>query len=87
LPPDDVLRLRVKAEIRKRLRGLRKTTPSAACAERSGRIVDHLGGLEPICAAHTVALFWPIEEKHEVDRREPSGASRERRVPDGARVR
>jgi 5-formyltetrahydrofolate cyclo-ligase len=80
LPPDDVLRLRVKAEIRKRLRGLRKTTPSSACAERSTRIVEHLAGLEPIRVARTVALFWPIEEKHEVDLRPLDASLRARAV-------
>jgi len=69
LPPEDELRVRVKAEIRKRLRGLRKTTPSAACAERSASIVQQLTDLEPMRAARRVALFWPIEDKHEVDLR------------------
>jgi 5-formyltetrahydrofolate cyclo-ligase len=69
LPPDDVLRRRVKAEIRKRLRGLRKTTPSSACAERSASIVLCLEGLEVIRSAKRVALFWPIAERHEVDLR------------------
>jgi 5-formyltetrahydrofolate cyclo-ligase len=69
LPPDDVLRMRVKVEIRKRLRGLRKTTPLAACAERSTQIVEHLDAHPGFRAAKTVALFWPIEERHEVDLR------------------
>jgi 5-formyltetrahydrofolate cyclo-ligase len=61
--------MRVKVEIRKRLRGLRKTTPLSACAERSSRIVDHLDALPAFRAAKAVALFWPIEERHEVDLR------------------
>lgn len=69
LPPDDVIRQRVKTAIRKRLRGLRKTTPVAACAERSARIVENLDGLAALRGARTVALFWPIEERHEVDLR------------------
>ena len=69
LPPEDVLRVRVKGEIRKRLRGLRKTTPAAACAERSARIVLRLSDLDPVRVARSVALFWPIEDKHEVDLR------------------
>jgi 5-formyltetrahydrofolate cyclo-ligase len=69
LPPEDLLRMRVKVEIRKRLRGLRKTTPLSACAERSSRIVEHLDALPAFRDAKTVALFWPIEERHEVDLR------------------
>jgi 5-formyltetrahydrofolate cyclo-ligase len=61
--------MRVKVEIRKRLRGLRKTTPLSACAERSSRIVDHLDALPAFRAAKAVSLFWPIEERHEVDLR------------------
>jgi len=69
LADDEVLRLRVKSEIRKRLRGLRKTTPAAACAARSAKIVANLEGLEIVHAALSVALFWPIEDRHEVDLR------------------
>jgi 5-formyltetrahydrofolate cyclo-ligase len=61
--------MRVKVEIRKRLRGLRKTTPQAACAERSAKIVEHLDTHPGFRAGKTVALFWPIEERHEVDLR------------------
>lgn len=64
-----VLRQRVKAELRKRMRGLRKALPASACAQRSARIVERLAGLEPIVRAKTVALFWPIEARHEVDLR------------------
>ncbi|HEY8038673.1 MAG TPA: 5-formyltetrahydrofolate cyclo-ligase [Polyangiaceae bacterium] len=66
---EDVLRRRVKAELRKRMRGLRKALPPSACAERSARIVERLLGLEPIARAGAIALFWPIEERHEVDLR------------------
>lgn len=69
LPPDDVLRRRVKVEIRKRLRGLRSTTPSSACADRSARLVERLEALPAVCAARKVALFWPMEDRHEVDLR------------------
>jgi 5-formyltetrahydrofolate cyclo-ligase len=66
---EDVLRGRVKAELRKRMRGLRKALPASACAERSSRIVARLTDLEPIARATAVALFQPIEERHEVDLR------------------
>jgi 5-formyltetrahydrofolate cyclo-ligase len=79
---EDLLRRRVKAELRKRMRGLRRTTPAAACAERSARIVERLSGLDVVEGARTVALFWPIEERHEVDLRALDTALRAR----GARV-
>jgi 5-formyltetrahydrofolate cyclo-ligase len=69
LPSDDELRVRVKTAIRKRLRGLRKTTPLTACAERSSRIVENLDTLAALRGAKAVALFWPMEERHEVDLR------------------
>ena len=69
LPPEDYIRRKVKAELRKRMRGLRKTTPIDACNARSARIVSALEAHPAIAAARTVALFWPIEERHEVDLR------------------
>jgi len=66
---DDVLRRRVKAEIRKRMRALRRTTPESACAERSRLLVDRLEAHPDVAAARSVALFWPIVERHEVDLR------------------
>jgi 5-formyltetrahydrofolate cyclo-ligase len=56
------------------MRGLRKALPASACAERSARIVARLGDLEPVVNAQSVALFQPIEERHEVDLR-PLGAT------------
>jgi 5-formyltetrahydrofolate cyclo-ligase len=69
LPPDDVIRVRVKGELRKRLRGLRMTMPADACAKRSARIVERLVAHPSVVAAKSIALFWPIVEKHEVDLR------------------
>lgn len=66
---EDLLRRRVKAELRKRMRGLRSTLPASARAERSGKIVERLATLEPLATARAVALFWPIEERREVDLR------------------
>jgi 5-formyltetrahydrofolate cyclo-ligase len=79
---EDLLRRRVKAELRKRMRGLRKALPASACAERSARIVERLSALEPIARATSVALFWPIEERPEVDLRALDAGLRAR----GARV-
>src|SRR5215472_14348263 len=79
---EDVLRRRVKSELRKRMRGLRRSIPAAACNERSARIVERLSSLEPLASARAVALFWPIEERHEVDLRPIDASLRTR----GARV-
>ena len=69
LAPDDYIRLKVKAELRKRLRGVRKTTPAEACAERSRALVARLELHEAVASATTIALFWPIVSRHEVDLR------------------
>src|SRR5271154_1572072 len=69
LPPDDVIRVRVKAELRKRIRGVRATMPIDACAKRSARIVARLEAHPAVIGAKSVALFWPIVERHEVDLR------------------
>ena len=79
-PGEELLRRRVKAELRKRLRALRKTTPESACAERSSRIVAHLVEHPAIAAARSVALFWPIVERHEVDLRPLDASLRARGV-------
>jgi 5-formyltetrahydrofolate cyclo-ligase len=79
---EDLLRRRVKAELRKRMRGLRNTTPASAIAERSARIVAALDAHEAVKGARAMALFWPIEERHEVDLRALDASLRAR----GARV-
>jgi len=71
---------RVKLELRKRMRGLRNTTPASACAARSEKIVERLRALGPLATAKAVALFWPIEGKHEVDLRPLDLELRERGV-------
>lgn len=80
LAPDDFIRLKVKAELRKRLRGVRKTTPLEACQARSKAIVARLEKHEALLSARTVALFWPIESKHEVDLRALDASLRARQV-------
>jgi len=69
LAPEEIIRVKVKAELRKRLRGVRKTTPIEACAERSAKIVTALEVHPAVVAARTVALFWPMLARHEVDLR------------------
>ena len=69
LAPEEFIRLKVKAELRKRLRGVRKTTPAEACAERSRSLVARLEAHPAVASAKSIALFWPIEARHEVDLR------------------
>ncbi len=66
---EDALRARVKAELRKRMRAIRKAATPESCAARSARIVDGLLGLPFVRDARAVALFWPIEGRNEVDLR------------------
>lgn len=69
LAPEEVIRVKVKAELRKRMRGVRKTAPIEACAERSAKIIASLEAHPAMKAATRVALFWPIVQRHEVDLR------------------
>jgi 5-formyltetrahydrofolate cyclo-ligase len=78
LAPEEVLRFKVKAELRKRLRAVRRTTPLEACAARSAKIVEALEAHPAVRAASKLALFWPIEERHEVDLRSFDGSLRAR---------
>jgi 5-formyltetrahydrofolate cyclo-ligase len=76
LAPIDVIKHKVKAELRKRMRGLRNTTPQSACELRSTNIVKQLGAHPEIQAAKHLALFWPMLGKHEVDLRALDAALR-----------
>lgn len=78
LASEDVIRAKVKAELRKRMRGVRKTAPSEACAERSAKIVARLLAHPSVIRADRVALFWPMMARHEVDLRELDSALRQR---------
>lgn len=80
LIPEDMIRVRVKAELRKRLRGVRKTAPIEACAERSAKIVTALETHPAVVAAQSIALFWPMLERHEVDLRPLDASLRARGV-------
>ncbi len=65
----DELRARAKKQLRTRMRGVRLAVPSAAIGKRSERIVQQLAGLSLFLDARAVALFWPMEDRHEVDLR------------------
>lgn len=69
LAPEDVIRTKVKAELRKRMRGVRKTTPIEACGERSAKIIAALEAHPLFLQPKVVALFWPIVARHEIDLR------------------
>ena len=77
---EEVLRRRVKVELRKRMRGVRGAMPPSACAERSAGIVAGLSSVEAVRGARAVALFWPMLERREVDLRALDTALRERGV-------
>lgn len=80
MAPEDIVRIKVKAELRKRLRGLRKTTPIEACEARSRSIIDRVDTHEAMMTAKRVALFWPIVTRHEVDLRPLDARLRQRGV-------
>lgn len=64
---DDVIAVKVKAELRKRMRGLRRAAPRDACEARSAKIRATLLALPAVQAARSIALFFPIEGRNEVD--------------------
>lgn len=64
------LRLVVKRELRKRMRGVRNTLPASTVAARSREIARRLTALPCYTEARSVALFWPISGRNEVDLRE-----------------
>lgn len=66
---EEILRRKVKTELRRRMRGLRNAVPGPACGERSAAIRARLEAMECLRRARTVALFWPMEDRHEVDLR------------------
>jgi 5-formyltetrahydrofolate cyclo-ligase len=76
------LRYRAKAALRQRARALRNTIPREAILERSRRLVGLLAALPEVARSKSVALFYPIEGRNEVDLRSLDALLRER----GARV-
>jgi 5-formyltetrahydrofolate cyclo-ligase len=77
---EDLLRRRVKAELRKRMRGVRGAMPASTIAERSARIADGLTALPTFAGARAVALFWPMPSRREVDLRPLDATLRARGV-------
>lgn len=82
LSPDHLAEVtrRAKRQIRQRMKALRASIPSPQRAEKSQAIVRALLELPEVRDARAVALFWPLEERGEVDLRELDAALRARGV-------
>lgn len=81
-PTSDVetlLRHKAKAVLRQRARNLRNTMPADAIAKRSAAIVERIAELPEIEAAASVALYYPMEQRREVDLRDLDASLRMRR--------
>jgi len=74
------LRYRAKGVLRQRMRALRNSIPRESLAERSAKICARLLGRPEITSARSVALFWPILKRGEVDLRQLAEALRARGV-------
>jgi 5-formyltetrahydrofolate cyclo-ligase len=72
------LRPRAKRQIRQRMRSLRSALPPASIAARSAAIVERLFSLSGFADVEGLALFWPMEERNEVDLRLFDSAARSR---------
>lgn len=75
--PEELVRTLAKRELRKRMRGLRVTTPAAKIEARSEAVRARLLALDVVRSARAVALFWPIEARHELDLRPLAARLRE----------
>ena len=58
-----------KRFLRQRARSLRGSLPADALARRSAEVVTRLRELPELTAARSVALFWPIDGRGEIDLR------------------
>ncbi|MBK8256672.1 MAG: 5-formyltetrahydrofolate cyclo-ligase [Polyangiaceae bacterium] len=77
---EELLRYKAKAVLRQRASALRRTIPKEAISERSGQICERVANLPEVIAARTAALFYPMENKHEVDLRPLDAVLRDRNV-------
>lgn len=62
-----IIARRAKAELRKRARGVRKSSPRVAIETRSHEIVARLLAMEALVAARHVAIFDAIAGRNEVE--------------------
>lgn len=79
-PEEMLLRKRAKALMRRRFRNLRQSMPAGAIQRRSEAIGEALLADPVLARAGTVALFWPIGGRNEVDLRSVDQALRARDV-------
>ncbi len=72
LDPEAValLRHRAKAQLRKRARSLRAALPASARAARGRALAERLEASPWVERAGTVALFWPMLDRGELDLRQ-----------------
>lgn len=75
-----VLRHRAKGVLRQRMRALRNSIPRESLAERSAKICAGLLARPELAGARSVALFWPILRRGEVDLRPLAESLRARGV-------
>lgn len=67
---------RARLELRKRMRALRSAHPERALATRSAQIVERVAEHPSFTSARSVALFYPLLERKEVDLRELDARAR-----------
>jgi 5-formyltetrahydrofolate cyclo-ligase len=65
-----------KVQLRKRMRALRTAHPAEALKIRSRAVVARALGLPAFAAARGVALFFPMEDRKEIDLRELDAEAR-----------
>ena len=70
------IQLRAKKQIRQRMSALRRALPADALAARSRALVQRVREMPLFEAARSVALFWPMLDKGEVDLRDLDAHSR-----------
>lgn len=58
---------RAKKQIRARMRAMRQAYPAQVIEEKSRAVVERLAALPPLSSARSVALFWAMQERREVD--------------------
>jgi 5-formyltetrahydrofolate cyclo-ligase len=81
MPPFDASQVNqlaeaAKQELRKRMRALRTAHPAAALKVRNSALVTRARGLAAFAQARAVALFFPMEDRKEVDLRELDAEAR-----------
>jgi 5-formyltetrahydrofolate cyclo-ligase len=77
-PELDALKARAKKQLRNRARAVRAAMPRSALKLRSDSIASRIDALPELASARSVALFWPMEGRGEVDLRETFARCRAR---------